>query len=39
MQEILSSAPEGECVGAAIVPEVFNIEGTGNIVGKLLTLR
>ena len=39
MQEILSPTPEGEYVGAPIVQEVFNIRGTGNIAGKLLTLR
>ena len=39
MQEILSPTPEGEYVGAAIVQEVFNIGDTGNIAGKLLTLR
>ena len=39
MQEIFSPTPKGEYVGAAIVQEVFNIEGTGNIAGKLLLLR
>ena len=34
MQEILSPTPEGECVGATIVQEVFNIGGTGNIAGS-----
>ena len=34
MQEVLSPTPEGEYVGAAIVQEVFNIGGTGNIAGS-----
>jgi len=34
MQEILSPTPEGEYVGSAIVQEVFNIGGTGNIAGS-----
>jgi translation initiation factor IF-2 len=34
MQEVLSPTPEGEYVGAAIVQEVFNIGGVGNIAGS-----
>jgi translation initiation factor IF-2 len=34
MQEVLSPTPEGEYVGAAVVQEVFNIGGTGNIAGS-----
>merc|ERR1712127_73468 len=34
MQEVLSPTPEGEYVGSAIVQEVFNIGGTGNIAGS-----
>lgn len=34
MQEILSPTPDGEYVGSAIVQEVFNIGGTGNIAGS-----
>jgi len=34
MQEILSPTPEGEYVGSAVVQEVFNIGGTGNIAGS-----
>ncbi|KAL7579875.1 hypothetical protein ACA910_004885 [Epithemia clementina (nom. ined.)] len=34
MQEILSPTPEGEYVGSALVQEVFNIGGTGNIAGS-----
>jgi len=34
MQEILSLTPEGEYVGKAIVQEVFNIGGLGNIAGS-----
>jgi translation initiation factor IF-2 len=34
MQEILSPTPEGEYTGSAIVQEVFNIGGTGNIAGS-----
>merc|ERR1712151_287881 len=34
MQEILSPTPEGEYVGKAIVQEVFNIGGLGNIAGS-----
>jgi translation initiation factor IF-2 len=37
MQEILSPTPKGEYVGAAIVQEVFNIGGTGNIAGSRCT--
>jgi len=34
MQEVLSPTPEGEYVGKAVVQEVFNIGGTGNIAGS-----
>jgi translation initiation factor IF-2 len=34
MQEVLSPTPDGEYVGAAVVQEVFNIGGTGNIAGS-----
>merc|ERR1711957_27310 len=34
MQEVLSPTPEGEYVGSAIVQEIFNIGGTGNIAGS-----
>lgn len=34
MQEVLSPTPEGEYVGSAIVQEVFDIGGTGNIAGS-----
>lgn len=34
MQEVLSPTPEGEYTGRAIVQEVFNIGGTGNIAGS-----
>lgn len=34
MQEVLSPTPEGEYVGSAIVQEVFNIGGVGNIAGS-----
>jgi len=34
MQEVLSPTPEGEYVGSAIVQEVFNIGGLGNIAGS-----
>ena len=37
MQEVLSPTPEGEYVGAALVQEVFNIGGTGNIAGSKCT--
>lgn len=37
MQEVLSPTPEGEYVGAAVVQEVFNIGGTGNIAGSRCT--
>lgn len=37
MQEILSPTPEGEYTGAAVVQEVFNIGGTGNIAGSRCT--
>ena len=32
--QILSPTPEGECVGKALVQEVFNIGGLGNIGGS-----
>jgi len=35
MQEVLSPTPTGEYTGSAIVQEVFNIGGTGNIAGSL----
>lgn len=34
MQEVLSPTPDGEYVGSAVVQEVFNIGGTGNIAGS-----
>merc|ERR1711957_31543 len=34
MQEVLSPTPDGEYVGKAVVQEVFNIGGTGNIAGS-----
>jgi len=34
MQEVLSPTPEGEYVGKAVVQEVFNIGGLGNIAGS-----
>ena len=34
MQEVLSPTPDGEYVGSALVQEVFNIGGTGNIAGS-----
>jgi translation initiation factor IF-2 len=34
MQEVLSPTPTGEYTGSAIVQEVFNIGGTGNIAGS-----
>ncbi|KAL3918441.1 MAG: hypothetical protein SGILL_004233, partial [Bacillariaceae sp.] len=34
MQEILSPTPDGEYSGSAVVQEVFNIGGTGNIAGS-----
>ncbi|KAG7360995.1 initiation factor 2 [Nitzschia inconspicua] len=34
MQEILSPTPDGEYSGSALVQEVFNIGGTGNIAGS-----
>ena len=34
MQEVLSPTPEGDYVGSALVQEVFNIGGTGNIAGS-----
>lgn len=37
MQEVLSPTPEGEFTGAALVQEVFNIGGTGNIAGSRCT--
>lgn len=37
MQEVLSPTPDGEFVGAAVVQEVFNIGGTGNIAGSRCT--
>merc|ERR1711937_1041764 len=37
MQEVLSPTPDGEYVGAAVVQEVFNIGGTGNIAGSRCT--
>jgi translation initiation factor IF-2 len=33
MQEVLSPTPDGEYTGKAVVQEVFNIGGTGNIAG------
>ena len=37
MQEVLSPTPDGEYVGSALVQEVFNIGGTGNIAGSRCT--
>jgi translation initiation factor IF-2 len=37
MQEVLSPTPEGEFAGSAVVQEVFNIGGTGNIAGSRCT--
>merc|ERR1712157_434219 len=37
MQEVLSPTPEGEYAGSAVVQEVFNIGGTGNIAGSRCT--
>jgi len=37
MQEVLSPTPTGEYTGAALVQEVFNIGGTGNIAGSRCT--
>eukprot|EP00525_Craspedostauros_australis_P009965 CAMPEP_0198119966 /NCGR_PEP_ID=MMETSP1442-20131203/27578_1 /TAXON_ID= /ORGANISM="Craspedostauros australis, Strain CCMP3328" /LENGTH=206 /DNA_ID=CAMNT_0043778527 /DNA_START=108 /DNA_END=728 /DNA_ORIENTATION=- len=37
MQEVLSPTPDGEFTGAAVVQEVFNIGGTGNIAGSKCT--
>jgi len=37
MQEVLSPTPEGEYVGQAVVQEVFNIGGLGNIAGSRCT--
>ncbi|GMI15373.1 hypothetical protein TrVE_jg2735 [Triparma verrucosa] len=34
MQEVLSPTPEGEYKGSALIQEVFNIGGTGNIAGS-----
>lgn len=34
MQEVLSPTPDGEYSGSALVQEVFNIGGTGNIAGS-----
>merc|ERR1712154_107469 len=34
IQEILSPTPDGEYVGKALVQEVFNIGGLGNIAGS-----
>mmetsp|Transcript_888 Transcript_888/g.1651 ORF Transcript_888/g.1651 Transcript_888/m.1651 type:complete len:844 (-) Transcript_888:45-2576(-) len=34
MQEVLSPTPDGEYTGSALVQEVFNIGGTGNIAGS-----
>ena len=34
MQEVLSPTPDGEYAGKAVVQEVFNIGGTGNIAGS-----
>jgi len=34
MQEVLSPTPTGEYTGSAVVQEVFNIGGTGNIAGS-----
>ena len=37
MQEVLSPTPDGEYAGEALVQEVFNIGGTGNIAGSRCT--
>jgi len=37
MQEVLSPTPKGEYSGSALVQEVFNIGGTGNIAGSRCT--
>jgi translation initiation factor IF-2 len=37
MQEVLSPTPAGELTGSAVVQEVFNIGGTGNIAGSRCT--
>jgi translation initiation factor IF-2 len=37
MQEVLSPTPEGVYTGQAVVQEVFNIGGTGNIAGSKCT--
>jgi len=37
MQEVLSPTPTGEYTGSAVVQEVFNIGGTGNIAGSRCT--
>lgn len=37
MQEVLSPTPDGEYSGSALVQEVFNIGGTGNIAGSRCT--
>jgi translation initiation factor IF-2 len=37
MQEVLSPTPDGEYAGSALVQEVFNIGGTGNIAGSKCT--
>jgi len=34
MQEVLSPTPDGEYAGSAVVQEVFDIGGTGNIAGS-----
>jgi translation initiation factor IF-2 len=34
MQEVLSPTPDGDYTGKAVVQEVFNIGGTGNIAGS-----
>jgi len=34
MQEVLSPTPEGEYTGSAVVQQVFDIGGTGNIAGS-----
>lgn len=37
MQEVLSPTPDGEYSGSALIQEVFNIGGTGNIAGSRCT--
>ena len=37
MQEVLSPTPDGDYVGSAVVQEVFDIGGTGNIAGSRCT--